>query len=147
MPALIHKRADGTQKPCALDDKPLILGRLPESEIQVRDAFISRVHASISYVNNAFVLKDLGSTNGTYRNGARVYECNLSPGDKIQIGNAALVFEVDATTGNGILRQVPAMSTAPRQIFAPTTNLNPLPGGIRPSELKSTIPVQIPPSA
>jgi len=147
MPALIHKRADGTQKPCALEDKPLVLGRLPESEIQVRDAFISRVHASISYANNTFILKDLGSTNGTYRNGARVYECNLSSGDRIQIGNAALVFEIEDGTGNGILRQVPPMSTAPRQIFAPTSNINPLPGGIRPSELKTTIPVQIPPPA
>ena len=147
MPALIHKRADGTQKPCVLDDKPLILGRLPESEIQVRDAFISRRHAGISYINNTFVLKDLGSTNGTYRNGVRVYECTLTAGDKIQVGNAALVFEIDTSTGDGILRQMPPMSTAPRQIFAPTSNLTPLPGGIRPSELKTTIPVQIPPPA
>ena len=147
MPAVIHKRTDGTQKPCALGEKPLILGRLPESEIQVRDVFISRRHASINHVNNEFVLKDLGSTNGTYRNGVRIYECNLSSGDKIQIGNAALVFEIDPATGNGVLRQVPPVSTAPRQIFAPTTNLNPLPGGIRPSELKTTIPVQISPPA
>ena len=147
MPALIHKRADGTQKPCELADKPLVLGRHQESEIQVRDVFISRRHASISYNNNTFVLKDLGSTNGTYRNGIRVYECSLSSGDKIQVGNAALVFEIDSTTGNGILRHLPPISTAPRQTVAPVTGSTPLPGGMRPSELKTTIPVQIPPPA
>ena len=147
MPALIHKRADGTQKSCELTDKPLALGRHQESEIQVRDIFISRRHASISYNNNTFVIKDLGSANGTYRNGIRVYECSLSSGDKIQVGNAALVFEIDSATGNGILRHLPAISTAPRQTVAPITSNTMLPGGMRPSELKTTIPVQIPPLA
>ena len=83
--------------------------------------------------------------NGTYRNGVRVYECTLSSGDKIQIGNAALVFEIDAATGDGVLRQMPPISTAPRQVFAPTSSQTQLPGGIRPSELKTTISVQIQP--
>ena len=144
MVALIHKRADGTQKPCELSDKPLIIGRLPESEIQVRDAFISRVHASISYINNTFILKDLGSTNGTYRNGGRVYECNLATGDKIQVGNAALIFEIDPASGNGLLRQIPALSTAPRQVVVPISAATAVPAGARPSELKTTIPVRLP---
>lgn len=144
MPALIHKQTDGTQKRCEFGSKPLIIGRLPESEIQVRDTFISRVHAGISYANNAFILKDLGSTNGTYRNGARVYECNLATGDKIQVGNATLIFEIDGPSGDGLLRQVPAGATAPRQVVfpaSPTASSD----GMRPSESKMTMPVHIPP--
>jgi len=140
MPTLVHKQLDGTEKRLEFGSKPLIIGRLPESEIQVREAFISRVHAGISYANDAFVLKDLGSTNGTYRNGARVYECNLATGDKIQVGNASLLFEIDTTSGNGILRQVPA-ATAPRQIITPAAQ----PGLPPANELKTTIPVKIPP--
>ena len=87
MPLLIHKRPDGTDKNLTFGDKPLIVGRLPESEISVRDSFISRVHCGISHANSQFTLKDLGSTNGTYRNGARVFECSLATGDKIQVGN------------------------------------------------------------
>ena len=115
MPALIHKRPDGTERKLEIGSKPLIIGRLPESEIQVRDAFISRVHAGIGYANATFTLKDLGSTNGTYRNGARVFECNLATGDKIQVGNATLIFEIEGT-GDAILRQIPQMSTAPRPL-------------------------------
>lgn len=139
MPTLIYKQLDGTEKRLEFGSKPLIIGRLPESELQVREAFISRVHAGISHANNAFVLKDLGSTNGTYRNGARVYECNLATGDKIQVGNASLLFEIDTASGNGILRQVPA-TTAPRQVIIPAAQ----PGLPPPSELKTTIPVKIP---
>ncbi len=114
MPSLIHKRPDGTEKSLSFGTKPLIVGRLAESELQVRDSFISRVHCGISYTNSQFILKDLGSTNGTYRNGARVFECNLATGDKIQVGNTTLVFEIDATSGNGVLRQVPQMIAPPR---------------------------------
>ncbi|MCG3147386.1 MAG: hypothetical protein PCFJNLEI_00825 [Verrucomicrobiae bacterium] len=142
MPTLVYKSLDGTEKNLEFGTKPLIIGRLPESEIQVREAFISRVHAGISHTNSAFVLKDLGSTNGTYRNGARVYECNLASGDKIQVGNASLLFEIDATSGNGLLRQVPA-TAAPRQIITTA----PQPGLPPPSELKTTIPVKIQPPA
>ena len=137
MPALIHKQIDGTQKQIGFGSKPLIIGRLPESEIQVRDAFISRVQAAISFANGAFILKDLGSTNGTYRNGARVYECNLATGDKIHVGNATLVFEIDAD-GNGLLQQVPRQTTAPvaASLSAPL---------LRPGEKQTTIPIKVTP--
>lgn len=116
MPALLHKRPDGTERRVEIGSKPAIIGRLPESELQVRDGFISRVHAGIGYAGGSFTLKDLGSTNGTYRNGARVFECNLANGDKIQVGNATLIFELDASNGQAVLRQIPQMSTAPRPL-------------------------------
>ena len=118
MPALTHKRPDGTERKLEIGSKPLIIGRLPESEIQVREAFISRVHAGIGHAGGSFTLKDLGSTNGTYRNGARVFECNLANGDKVQVGNATLVFEVDGAGNEAVLRQVPQMTTAPRPLTA-----------------------------
>jgi len=120
MPSLIHKRPDGTDKSLEFANKPLIVGRLPESEISVRDAFISRVHCGISFSSNVFTLKDLGSTNCTYRNGARVFECSLSTGDKIQVGNTTLVFEIDTKTNNAFLRQVPQMVAPPLTVGGST---------------------------
>lgn len=143
MSALVHKQTDGTQKRCEFAGRPLKIGRLADSEIQVRDTFISRVHAEINFVNNAFVLKDLSSTNGTYRNGARVYECSLASGDRIQVGNATLLFEIDATTGDGLLRQVPAAVPGPRQVVVPAAVA--MDDGQRPSDIKVTMPVPIMP--
>ena len=136
MPLLIHKRPDGTEKSLEFASKPLIVGRLPESEISVRDAFISRVHCGISYVNGQFTLKDLGSTNGTYRNGARVFECALAPSDKIQVGNTTIVFEVDTKSGDAILRQVPQMVAPPSTLGGSTPP--------RPDLRQVTVPVKEP---
>ena len=120
MPLLIHKRPDGTDKSLEFGKKPVIIGRVPESDVLVRDSFVSRVHCGISYVNNQYNLKDLGSTNGTYRNGARVFECSLASGDKIQVGNTSLVFEVDPKTGNASLRQIPQMVAPPVTVNSPS---------------------------
>ena len=136
MPSLIHKRPDGTEKILEFGSKPLIVGRLPGSDIQVFDAFISRIHCGIGYANNQFTLKDLGSTNGTYRNGARVFEGNLSSGDKIQVGNTTLIFEIDSASGSGILRQIPQMAAPPRAVVAPV-----LP---QPSQTDHTAEVKLP---
>ena len=136
MPSLIHKRPDGSEKKLEFGSKPIIVGRLPESEIQVRDSFISRVHCGISYAGSQFTLKDLGSPNGTYRNGARVFECNLATGDKTQVGNTTLMFEVDPGTGNGVIRQIPQMVAPAR----PT----PAPSPPKPGEKRDTIQVKLP---
>jgi pSer/pThr/pTyr-binding forkhead associated (FHA) protein len=104
---------DGAERVLPIGDKPLVIGRLPESEIFVRDSFISRVHAGISCINGRFVLKDLGSCNGTYCNGSRVFEGPLKNGDKIQIGNTTLLFEMDSQSGNCSLLQFPQINAAP----------------------------------
>ena len=129
MPTLTHKRPDGTDKAIESGKKPIIIGRVPESDILVRDSFVSRVHCGISHLNGAYSLKDLGSTNGTYRNGARVFECTLGAGDKIQVGNTTLVFEVDTGSGNATLRQVPQMVAPPVSAVAATSPPRP---GLKP---------------
>ena len=136
MPSLIHKRPDGSDKQLEFGSKPIIVGRVPESEIQVRDSFVSRVHCGFGYVNNQFTLKDLGSTNGTYRNGARVFECNLVTGDKIQVGNTTLMFEIDQASGNGVVRQIPQMVAPPRTLGMPAPP--------KPGEMGATVQVKLP---
>jgi len=136
MPLLIHKRPDGSDKALEFGNKPIIVGRVPEAEIQVRDSFVSRVHCGFGHANNQFTLKDLGSTNGTYRNGARVFECNLVTGDKIQVGNTTLMFEIDQATGNGVIRQIP-------QMVAPARTAG-MPAPPKPGEMGVTVQVKLP---
>lgn len=118
MPSLLHKRPDGSDRLLEVGEKHLVIGRLPESDIMVRDPFVSRIHCDIGFAGKQFTLKDLGSANGTYRNGARVFVCSLDSGDKIQMGNTTLVFEIERVSGGGILRQVPQM---PPPLRSPTT--------------------------
>jgi two-component system cell cycle response regulator len=79
-----------------LDKPETVLGRSAEAALQIEDDGISRKHAKVSLgPDGKFQLVDLGSTNGTYLNGARTNVAPLSDGDKIQIGtNTVLKFSL-----------------------------------------------------
>jgi sulfite reductase (NADPH) flavoprotein alpha-component len=69
---------------CAL---PATLGRdSGTAAVVLDDRDVSRRHARIEIVDNELVLTDLGSTNGTYVNDARVTRRVLVPGDRMRIG-------------------------------------------------------------
>ncbi len=66
----------------------MFIGRATDAEIRVDDEGVSRKHARISMTpNQQVILIDLGSTNGTYVNGAKIGEQVLRDGDKVQIGS------------------------------------------------------------
>ena len=73
---------------------PVIIGRMPECAVVLSDPNVSRRHAEVVRVNEAFVLRDLGSTNGTKLNGAPIREGYLTTGDNITVGSTTLVFEM-----------------------------------------------------
>jgi hypothetical protein len=69
------------------------IGRSDESEIVLLDPSVSRVHAVVEIRANAAVVRDLGSTNGTYLNGRRVETQTLRDGDELRFGNTRMRFE------------------------------------------------------
>jgi hypothetical protein len=76
-----------------LGGQTLTIGRLAECDVTLDDANVSRHHAEIRRQDDAFVLCDLGSTNGTRVNGIPIREHFLSSGDIITIGLTSLRFE------------------------------------------------------
>jgi diguanylate cyclase (GGDEF)-like protein len=75
-----------------LDKGEFVLGRAPDTQLQVEDDGISRKHCKISATPSGhFQLVDLGSTNGTFLNGVKVNVATLQDGDKIQIGANTVV--------------------------------------------------------
>lgn len=78
---------------------PLVLGRSEDVSMPLLDSRTSRRHAEIAPVpgpkGTAFVIRDLGSRNGTRLNGQRVVgERVLQDGDKISVGNTVLRFSL-----------------------------------------------------
>jgi diguanylate cyclase (GGDEF)-like protein len=70
-----------------------VIGRGQKADIRILDDGISREHCEIIAENDAIVLKDLGSTNGTYCKGVRIESQQLADGDKILVGsNTVLKF-------------------------------------------------------
>lgn len=69
------------------------LGRHPDNSIQILDRIVSKEHCQVLRTGEGrFLLRDLGSLNGTYVGGARVLEQLLRDGDEIALGAARLQF-------------------------------------------------------
>lgn len=66
-------------------------GRNTEATVFLDDVTVSRHHAAFHVEGGRLLLKDLGSTNGTYVNGKLAEETELSPGDEVIIGRFRLV--------------------------------------------------------
>lgn len=70
------------------------IGREPGREVALTaDATVSRRHASVAPENGGLVLRDEGSSNGTFVNGQRIEQHLLHPGDEVRIGASVFRFE------------------------------------------------------
>jgi pSer/pThr/pTyr-binding forkhead associated (FHA) protein len=67
------------------------IGRDPEDGIFLDDVTVSRHHAEFEVTDEMLVIRDLGSTNGTYVNGSRHDQAELRSGDEVIIGRFHLV--------------------------------------------------------
>lgn len=69
-----------------------LIGRDPSALVRLVDSRVSRRHAEIEVGGGHFVLRDLGSTNGTTVNGEQVTERLLHDHDRVGIGGVELQF-------------------------------------------------------
>jgi hypothetical protein len=78
-----------------LDSAPLTVGRSERNDVELRgDDFASAEHARVEPRGDGVWLTDVGSTNGTFVNGARLERPRrLAPGDVIRIGATDLRFD------------------------------------------------------
>lgn len=89
---LVMRSGEQTGERFALDLPVVSIGRHPESTIYLDDVTVSRRHAEVHKVGGAYVVRDLGSLNGTYVAQERVEERQLLHGDELQIGKFRMVF-------------------------------------------------------
>ncbi len=71
----------------------LTLGRHPDNDVDLDLPNVSRHHARVERHGDDFVLRDLGSANGTWVNGARIETQMLRDGDNLRIGPVTIAFK------------------------------------------------------
>jgi pSer/pThr/pTyr-binding forkhead associated (FHA) protein len=92
------KRGPNAGSKYALDKETVLAGRHPDSDIFLDDITVSRRHAEFTRRGDGYVVRDVGSLNGTYLNRDRIdEEAPLGNGDEVQIGKFKLVFLSSST--------------------------------------------------
>ena len=91
--ALLIEDRSGTPGPQHRLGLQTTIGRTPDNQVVVPIREVSRRHAEIVLTEGGYVLKDLGSPNGTFVNGERVTEHRLQDDDRIAMGGQVFVFK------------------------------------------------------
>ena len=89
---LVLRGGEGEGDHFVLSSSITNIGRHADSDISLDDITVSRRHCEITSENSRFVVRDVGSLNGTYVNQKRVDIIELTQGDDLQIGKFHLVF-------------------------------------------------------
>jgi DNA-binding NtrC family response regulator len=76
----------------ALETGSLTIGSSRACDLVIREATVSKKHAELIVTGGRFMVRDLGSTNGTRLNGTDVREAFLKPGDVVELGRSRVRF-------------------------------------------------------
>lgn len=68
------------------------VGRTAQCDLALTDTRVSKVHAALEYDDGGWWIKDLKSTNGTYKNGLRVERSSLTDDDEVTVGLTTIRF-------------------------------------------------------
>ncbi len=88
--------ARGEETAFFINNDVTVIGRAADVDLRLPDSGVSRRHAEIRREDNGYLLVDLGSTNGTQVNEARVAMRRLANGDRIELGSTTLIYRDDA---------------------------------------------------
>ncbi|MGO9907933.1 MAG: FHA domain-containing protein [Solirubrobacteraceae bacterium] len=124
-------------------DRPIVIGRAPDTGLVLEDGEVSRHHARVSpATDGSAVVEDLGSANGTFVNQNELYgPARLDPGDELLVGVTVIELRNAAQVAAqpSAIRAVPAgLVAAP---LAPAyVNPEVIKAEIEPSNSKTTTP-------
>jgi DNA-binding NtrC family response regulator len=100
------------------------VGKAPDNDLVIDHPTVSRNHLIVRRQGDRFLVQDLGSTNGTFIDGAQVREAYLRPGALLEVGDVQLRFQPQvapmeiAPTSEDCLGDLVGKSLPMRQIFA-----------------------------
>jgi len=100
---LVVRRGPNAGSRFLLDAEVTTAGRHPNSDIFLDDVTVSRRHAEFRRTPEiAFLVRDVGSLNGTYVNRERIEEAVLNNGDEVQVGKYRLAFYASRTPADSV---------------------------------------------
>jgi len=89
---LVVIHGEGLGRRVDLDERPVVLGRSPEVDLQIAHPSVSRRHCEVWLRAGHFMIRDLGATNRTRVNDQAITETALVDGDHVTLGETVLKF-------------------------------------------------------
>ena len=114
---LVLFKSSGTRKDIDLTEKVTLIGRRPECDVRIPLLQISRKHCQIVQDQDRTVVRDLGSSNGTFLNGQRITENVINAGDRISVGTTTFTVQID-----GAPEEIAPPTRTPADSAAQTAN-------------------------
>src|SRR5437868_11382882 len=107
---------DGAERRLRIDGNLVSLGAHPQNDVHLEDRFVSQYHCRLHGRDGRLWIQDLGSTNGTVVDGARVSEAEIGPGSLVRVGEQVLRIERQYEGGPillpGVVTRDPALCAA-----------------------------------
>jgi len=125
MPKLTVTLQNGTQATHELYDDQITIGRAADNTLVIDDASVSSHHATLTLEDTDYVLRDIGSTNGSRLNGkdlATDTPYRLQDGDSLRLGKVEGTYESENKTGSTPLPEEEVPDLAPAASSTAPTN-------------------------
>lgn len=92
---LVIFKSDGRTKEIPIKPGRYLVGRREGASLRIPLPSVSREHCEIVHENGRLHVRDLGSSNGTFRNSERVTEADLAAGDTLAVGQVQMTVCID----------------------------------------------------
>src|SRR5438132_241267 len=109
---MVMFRADGQRRSFSITRDMTVVGRREDCDLRIPLSDVSRKHCRMIVNGEAIKVEDLGSSNGTYVNGERIQQGELTPGDTVQIGPVVFVLQVDGFPADEDLQPITVQTSA-----------------------------------
>lgn len=123
MAKIQYTTPEGTTGEVELTAERMTLGRAGDNQIVIAHDSVSSHHGEVAIDGNAWVLTDLGSTNGTKIGGERVDRLELGHGSTFTLGYVECVFvgdyqEADPAEAAPVYEEAPAYEAAAEEVYS-----------------------------
>ncbi len=115
---LVLVNSDGSQREVPVKRGRLVIGREKKCDVRIPVPDVSREHAEVRVENEQILVRDMGSSNGTYVNRNRVQQTELKAGDLVAIGPAVFVVRVDGEPGEIDAAAMAKQGAGPKPVAA-----------------------------
>lgn len=117
----------GVRKDFPLSGPSMVIGRKTDADLRIPLSEVSRNHCELVVNGNKAILRDMGSSNGTFVNDQKIVQASLKPGDVIRVGPISLLVQIDNVPAR-VKPPVPGRPAAPKAAPDAPTEVKATPG-------------------